>query len=85
MNRNSKTRYQLEALFHQASEDGAADREGLADQIRELADHPSKEDIKALADQLSAHADDLSEAIALNEGETEEEVEGEDEEGTEPV
>ena len=26
MNRNSKTRYQLEALFHQASEDGAADR-----------------------------------------------------------
>ena len=115
MNRNSKTRYQLEALFHQASEDGAADRgdsprpdqgdchdedafdalskqrpaveliKGLADQIRELSDHRSKEDIKALADQLSAHADDLSEAIALNEGETEEEVEGEDEEGTEPV
>lgn len=40
---------------------------GLGDQLKELAKHPSADEINALADELAAHARELADAIAAHE------------------
>jgi len=42
--------------------------QGLADKIGDLANHPSAQDIRALADQVKKNAKDLAAAITLHEG-----------------
>lgn len=46
---------------------------GLADKLNELADHPSADDIRALAQEIKGHAQELGAAIALHEGKNDDE------------
>lgn len=45
----------------------------LADRLNEIAEHPSAEDIRALSEDIRAHATELGTAIALHAEEEEEE------------